>query len=124
MDTERDCRADRPEERTTSLLRRPLSASHERQHEAAQLARTLKALADPARLRVLSLVAAAEAARCASATSPARWGSASRRSPTTSRCSSSRLPARDKRGVWAFYALVPGALDAVADVLRTPQTAR
>ena len=26
---------------------------------------------------------------------------------------------RDKRGVWAYYALVPGALDAVGAALRT-----
>jgi ArsR family transcriptional regulator len=30
------------------------------------------------------------------------------------------LLTRDKRGVWAYYALVPGALDAVASVFTTP----
>ena len=29
------------------------------------------------------------------------------------------LLTRDKRGVWAYYALVPGALDAIATVLGT-----
>jgi ArsR family transcriptional regulator, arsenate/arsenite/antimonite-responsive transcriptional repressor len=29
------------------------------------------------------------------------------------------LLAREKRGVWAYYALVPGALDALAGVLST-----
>jgi ArsR family transcriptional regulator len=29
------------------------------------------------------------------------------------------LMSRDKRGVWAWYALVPGALDALAGVLTT-----
>jgi ArsR family transcriptional regulator len=28
--------------------------------------------------------------------------------------------AREKRGVWAYYSLVPGSLDAVAHVLGTP----
>ena len=30
------------------------------------------------------------------------------------------LLTRDKRGVWAYYAIVPGALDVLADLLRTP----
>ncbi len=33
------------------------------------------------------------------------------------------LLTRQKRGVWAYFTLVPGALDAVADVLRTRTTA-
>jgi ArsR family transcriptional regulator len=33
------------------------------------------------------------------------------------------LLSRDKRGVWAYYALVPGALDALAGVLSTAGTA-
>ena len=30
------------------------------------------------------------------------------------------LMTRTKRGTWSFYALVPGALDDLADLLRTP----
>jgi len=49
------------------LVREPLSAA-----EAEQLAVTIKALADPTRLRLLSIVAASEAARRAYATSLSR----------------------------------------------------
>jgi ArsR family transcriptional regulator len=34
------------------------------------------------------------------------------------------LLTRDKRGVWAYFALVPGALDALAAVLTTGEPAR
>jgi ArsR family transcriptional regulator len=88
---------------------------------ASALARTLKALADPARLRLLSLVAAhkgGEACVC-DLTEPVGLTQ-----PTVSHHLKVLLDAgllsRDKRGVWAYYALVPGALDALADVLRTP----
>jgi ArsR family transcriptional regulator len=30
---------------------------------------------------------------------------------------------RDKRGVWAYFALVPGALDAIASVFTTQSSA-
>ncbi len=91
---------------------------------ASALARTLKALADPARLRLLSLVAAhegGEACVC-DLTEPVGLSQ-----PTISHhlkvLVDAGLLSRDKRGVWAYYALVPGALDALADVLRTPAPA-
>lgn len=97
------------------LGRRPLSAE-----EAADLSRTLKAIADPARLRLLSLVAAhdgGEACVC-DLTEPLGLSQ-----PTVSHhlkvLVDAGLLCRDKRGVWAYHALVPGALDALAGVLRT-----
>jgi len=97
------------------LVRSPLSAE-----EAVDLARVLKALADPARLRLLSLVAAhgdGEACVC-DLTEPLGLSQ-----PTVSHhlrvLVDAGLLSRDKRGVWAYFALVPGALDALADVLST-----
>ena len=87
--------------------------------EAQALARTLKALADPTRLRLVSLVAAhgGEACVC-DLTEPVGLSQ-----PTVSHhlkvLVDAGLMTRDKRGVWAYYALVPGALDAVAGVLTT-----
>ena len=93
--------------------------------DAARFARTLKAIADPARLRLLSMVAAHEGAEACVCDLTEPLGLSQ---PTVSHhlkvLVEAGLLTRDKRGVWAFYALVPGALDAVADVLRTPQTAR
>jgi ArsR family transcriptional regulator, arsenate/arsenite/antimonite-responsive transcriptional repressor len=101
------------------IVRQALTAQ-----EAADLARTLKALADPARLRLLSLVAAhadGEACVC-DLTEPLGLSQ-----PTVSHhlkvLVDAGLLTRDKRGVWAYYALVPGALDAVAAVLSTAGTA-
>lgn len=95
------------------LTREPLSADG-----AIELARTLKALADPARLRLLSMVAAhdgGEACVC-DLTEPLGLTQ-----PTVSHhlkvLVDAGLLTRDKRGVWAYYAIVPGALDALAAVL-------
>lgn len=95
------------------LVREPLDAA-----SAARLARTLKAVADPTRLRLLSLVAAhegGEACVC-DLTAPVELSQ-----PTVSHhlklLVEAGLLAREKRGVWAYYRLVPGALDALAGVL-------
>jgi ArsR family transcriptional regulator, arsenate/arsenite/antimonite-responsive transcriptional repressor len=95
------------------LLREPITAA-----QAVDLARLLKALADPTRLRLVSMVAAhagGEACVC-DLTEPLGLTQ-----PTVSHHLKVLVDAGifslDKRGDWAFYALVPGALDAVAQVL-------
>ncbi len=97
------------------VVREPLSAD-----DAERLARTLKAVADPARLRLLSLVAAhegGEACVC-DLTDPIGLSQ-----PTVSHhlkvLVDAGLLTRDKRGVWAYYAVVPTALDALAATLAT-----
>ena len=82
---------------------------------AEKLARRLKALADPARLRLVSMVAShpdAEACVC-DLTEPLELSQ-----PTVSHhlkvLVEAGLLTRDKRGTWAYYRLVPGALDGVA----------
>jgi ArsR family transcriptional regulator len=84
--------------------------------EAAQeKAQLFKALADPNRLRLLSIVKAAdggEACVC-DLTEPLALGQ-----PTVSHhlriLVDAGLLRREKRGTWAYYSLVPGALDSVA----------
>jgi len=87
---------------------------------AEKLARTLKAIADPARLRLISMVAAhedSEACVC-DLTEPLGLGQ-----PTVSHHLKILVDAgifsRDKRGTWAYYTLVPGALDSIAKLLIT-----
>jgi ArsR family transcriptional regulator len=91
---------------------------------AASLSQVLKALADPTRLRLLSLIAAhegAEACVC-DLTDPVGLSQ-----PTVSHhlkvLVDAGLITRDKRGVWAYYAVVPGALEAVTHQLGTHLTA-
>lgn len=100
------------------LVRQALTAE-----EAADLSHILKAIADPARLRLLSMVAArggGEACVC-DLTEPLGLSQ-----PTVSHhlkvLVDAGLLTREKRGVWAYYALVPGALDALAGVLSTTTT--
>jgi len=87
---------------------------------AEKLARTLKAIADPARLRLISIVAAhedSEACVC-DLTEPLGLGQ-----PTVSHhlkiLVNAGIFSRDKRGTWAYYTLVPGALDSIAKLLIT-----
>ena len=99
----------------TPLLREPITAD-----QAAELARLLKALADPTRLRLVSMVAAhdgGEACVC-DLTEPLGLTQ-----PTISHHLKVLVDAgiftRDKRGVWAYYALVPEAMNALAGILST-----
>jgi ArsR family transcriptional regulator, arsenate/arsenite/antimonite-responsive transcriptional repressor len=95
------------------LLREPITAS-----QAADLARVLRALADPVRLRLVSMVAAhdgGEACVC-ELTEPLGLTQ-----PTISHhlkiLVDTGIFTRDKRGVWAYYALVPSALQTLSTVL-------
>lgn len=97
----------------TPLVREPLTAA-----DAEQLAHTMKALADPTRLRLLSIVAAsadAEACVC-DLIEPVGLSQ-----PTVSHhlkvLADAGFLTRSKRGTWAYYALVPGALDRISQLL-------
>jgi ArsR family transcriptional regulator, arsenate/arsenite/antimonite-responsive transcriptional repressor len=98
------------------ITREPLGA-----RDAERLARMLKALADPSRLRLVSLVGAhadAEACVC-DLTEPVGLSQ-----PTVSHHLKVLVEAgilvREQRGKWAYYRIVPGALDALAGVLARP----
>jgi ArsR family transcriptional regulator len=103
--------------RDAPLLKEPLTAA-----QAADLATLLKALADPTRLRLVSMVAAHEGGEACVCELTEPLGLTQ---PTISHHLKVLIDAgiltRDKRGVWAYYTLVPGALDAVAAVLTTGQ---
>jgi ArsR family transcriptional regulator, arsenate/arsenite/antimonite-responsive transcriptional repressor len=99
----------------TPLLREPLTAE-----QAADLASILKALADPTRLRLVSMVAAHEGGEACVCDLTEPLGLTQ---PTISHhlkvLVDTGIFTRDQRGKWAYYALVPRALDAVAAVLST-----
>ncbi len=90
----------------------PLSAAPLARAEAERLARLLKAVADPARLQLLSIISAApgrEACVC-DLTAPVGLSQ-----PTVSHhlkvLVEAGLLTRERRGTWAYYALVPARLD-------------
>jgi ArsR family transcriptional regulator len=98
----------------------PLSRETISADGAEKLARSLKALADPARLRLISMVAAhadQEACVC-DLTAPLGLSQ-----PTVSHhlkvLVDAGILSRDKRGTWAYYRLVPGALDSLGRLLVT-----
>jgi ArsR family transcriptional regulator len=91
------------------------------QIEADQLARALRTIADPARLRLLSLIQAqpnAEACVC-HLTEPLGLSQ-----PTVSHHLKVLLDAglveRERRGSWAYYRVVPETLATLRDVLGPP----
>jgi ArsR family transcriptional regulator, arsenate/arsenite/antimonite-responsive transcriptional repressor len=97
------------------LLREPLTAD-----QATDLARILKALADPTRLRLVSMVAAREGGEACVCDLTEPLGLTQ---PTISHhlkvLVDAGIFARDQRGKWAYYALVPRSLVAVSAVLGT-----
>jgi ArsR family transcriptional regulator len=86
--------------------------------EAQQKALVFKALADPNRLRLLSIVKADESGESCvcDLTEPLGLGQ-----PTVSHHLKILVEAgllhREKRGTWAYYSLVPGALERAAGLL-------
>ncbi len=103
------------EECCESVLDAPLSES-----EAETLASTLRVLADPARLRLLSFIAAQpgmEACVC-NLTEPVGLSQ-----PTVSHhlrlLNEAGILDRAQRGRWVYYSIREGALDRVASVFST-----
>jgi ArsR family transcriptional regulator, arsenate/arsenite/antimonite-responsive transcriptional repressor len=86
---------------------------------AERLARVFKALGDPARVRLLSLIAAHDGAEACVCDLTAPVGLSQ---PTVShhlkQLVEAGLLTREQRGKWAYYRVVQPALDAVAGTLR------
>lgn len=86
--------------------------------EARRVARLLKAIADPRRVRLLSMIGASDAGELSvcDLTGPLGLGQ-----PTVSHHLKILVDAgfltRRQRGTWAYYAPVPGALQEAAELL-------
>ncbi|MGZ8719369.1 MAG: ArsR/SmtB family transcription factor [Aeromicrobium sp.] len=111
-----DLHTDSDDDCCTPLTAAPLDAA-----EITTLARSFKALGDPTRIRLLSLAArheGGEACVC-DITEPVGLSQ-----PTVSHhlkiLVDAGLLAREQRGVWAFYSIVPHSLGHLADMLREP----
>jgi ArsR family transcriptional regulator len=99
----------------------PLSARPLSQEQAGQIAPLLKALADPVRLRLMSLIAShpgGEACVCD------LTGAFEVSQPTISHhlkvLHEAGLLDRDKRGVWAYYRARTAALSSLATLIGPP----
>ncbi len=85
---------------------------------AEALARMFKALADPNRVKLLSMIAAAEGQEACACDLTTPVGLAQ---PTVSHhmkiLTEAGLVSREQRGKWAYFSLVPGVLESLAAAL-------
>lgn len=93
------------------------------EHEAAELAVLFKALSDPVRLRLVSMIATAPSGEVCACDLPEIFD---RSQPTMShhlgQLTKAGLISREQRGKWAWFRIVPDRLDALASVLATSTT--
>lgn len=98
----------------------PVAESTLDEDQAEQLAAAFKVLADPVRLRLLSLVANAEGGEACGCDLTEPVG---RSQPTVSHhlsiLTDAGLLEREQRGRWAWYRARPEALTVLRDALRT-----
>jgi ArsR family transcriptional regulator len=89
--------------------------------DAEELATAFKAIADPARLRLLSFIAAQPAAEACVCHLVAPSGLSQ---PTVSHhlkvLTAAGLLERERRGTWMFYRLVPQRVEALREALALP----
>jgi ArsR family transcriptional regulator, arsenate/arsenite/antimonite-responsive transcriptional repressor len=99
----------------TPLTGTPMSAA-----QAEQVAPLLKALADPVRLRLVSLIAASAGGEaCVCDLNDAFELTQATISHHLKVLHSAGVLDRDKRGVWVYYAVKPAALASVATLFDT-----
>jgi ArsR family transcriptional regulator, arsenate/arsenite/antimonite-responsive transcriptional repressor len=91
--------------------------------QATQLAARFKALSDPVRLRLVSLLACNPVGEICACDLPALLG---RSQPTVSHhlklLTDAGILRREPRGKWAWFSLAPGALDQIRAALGGPET--
>ena len=95
------------------------------QEDAERLAAALKAVADPARLRLISIVTASDGGEVCVCDLTGPVGLSQ---PTVSHHLKILVDAgilnREQRGKWAYYRLVSGALDTLGRLLASPSPAQ
>jgi ArsR family transcriptional regulator, arsenate/arsenite/antimonite-responsive transcriptional repressor len=103
----------------------PIAGAPLAAEEAAALASVLKALADPARLRLLSVIQASEGGEACQCDLTAPVGLSQ---PTVSHhlkvLYEAGLVTREKRGSWAYYRAVPARLAEIATALTAAAVSR
>jgi ArsR family transcriptional regulator len=95
----------------------PLLSSRLSEEQAADLAKTFAALADPVRLRLLSLVASQDEV-CSCELQEPLGKSQPTISHHTKALAEAGLIVGDRRGKWMWWRVVPQRLDALRQILR------
>ncbi len=95
----------------------PLSSAPLTEAEAVRAAVLFKALADPARLRIVNLLATSPDPLCVCDVTPQTGLSQPTVSFHLKKLLKANIVEREQRGKWAHYSLRAGALDELAAVL-------
>jgi ArsR family transcriptional regulator, arsenate/arsenite/antimonite-responsive transcriptional repressor len=98
---------------------RPLDDDALTQEDAAATAALFKALGDPARVRIVNLLARTEEPACVCELTPALGLSQPTVSHHLKKLTAAGLLDRSQRGVWAYYSVDRAALDRLGRVLQT-----
>jgi ArsR family transcriptional regulator len=93
-----------------------IAATSMTQDEAEVTARLFRALADPARIRILNLLLSAEGEVCACEISPTIGLTQSTVSHHLKKLLESGLVHREERGTWAYYSVDQAAMARLRDV--------
>jgi ArsR family transcriptional regulator len=102
----------------------PLSAPRLSADEAEATARVFKALGDPARVRILNMLATADEPVCACEFHPALGLTQATASHHLKRLTDAGLLEREQRGKWAYFSLNPEAVAGLAGLVDFPEVAR
>ena len=93
------------------------------EEQAAELATVFKALGDPVRLRLLSMIAAREGEVCVCEMTPAFELSQPTISHHLKLLRQAGLIDCERRGTWVYYWVLPAALDRLGAFLHSPRNA-
>jgi ArsR family transcriptional regulator len=102
----------------------PLGTATLADEEAEATAQVFKALGDPARVKIISIVATAEGSVCACEFAPALGLSQATVSHHLKRLMDTGLLDREQRGKWAYFSLNAEALEQLETLVRIPELAR
>ena len=103
---------------------RPLATSGLSDEDAATTASVFKALGDPARVRILNLLANARDPVCVCDLVPALGLAQATVSFHLKKLLTAGLLRRERRGTWAYYSVDDEALERLATVFATEREAR
>jgi ArsR family transcriptional regulator len=100
---------------------RPLAAEQLSDDEAEATASVFKALADPARVKIVNMLATRDEPVCACEFHPALGLSQATASHHLKKLTEAGLLEREQRGKWAYFSLSPEASARLADVVKFPE---
>jgi len=100
---------------------RPLDAEALADADAEATAGVFKTLADPARVKIVNLLAGGGESVCACEFIPALGLTQATVSHHLKKLTDVGLLEREQRGKWAYFSLKPGALAQLANLIRIPE---